>query len=128
MELGLSNYFIHLIFPIKYYNAIPQFNIMIISLPFFAFIIFHSVMLALGKLKIIIANIAIALILSFLILYLIGLSGNPVLVSFGIVTYNIVWGLLNLLFVTKYLDFKLTTLLSGIADIKNFFIKRLRNI
>ena len=128
MELGLSKYLIHLIFSTKYLNAIPQFNLMIISLPFFAFIVFYAIIQALNKLTVTITYVSISLVVSFVTLYIIGRTANPIYISLGIVSYNVTLGILSLFFAIKYLNFKFVNLISSISDIKNFSISFLKKI
>jgi len=126
LELGLSDFFIKLFFPVKYHFSISHFNILIISALFLPFVILSVIINAQGKPFVVFNFVFISAILFIVVTLLVGLSGSERLIPLGYLTYTMSLGILSYFYIKRHIGFKLVDLFRGFKDTKSFIKERLR--
>lgn len=120
LQLGLAEFFIENLLPVKYNNAIIHFKFLIIGALFLPFTSLLGVLTALEEIKKVILIDFIAAVISLISLYLIVNYGYYDFVSFGLVINYFVIGLLSYLFIKAKIGFKINELFRAFSDTKNF--------
>lgn len=126
LEIGGGRLIIGFLLPQKYKDAIPLFNLMIVSTLFMPFQLFASVLIAEGHPNIIANQIFISAVVSVIVLAIIGVIDYFQLAPFGIILYYFVFAILVLRFSTRKYNFRFKDLFRGILDIWGF-LKVVRN-
>lgn len=126
LELGLSDFFIKLFFPEKYYFSISHFNILILSALFLPFVILSVIINAQGKPLIVFKFVFLSAVLFVIVTLLVGFSGSERLIPFGYLAYTMSLGILSYIYIKRHIGFKLVYLLRGFKDTKSFIVEKLK--
>ncbi|MGQ9819070.1 MAG: hypothetical protein ACUVQ1_04000 [Candidatus Kapaibacteriales bacterium] len=126
-EFGASNPIISFLLPQKYKEAIPIFNLMILSTLFMPFQLFASILIAEGQPNLVANQIFISTIISVMLFVIVGASGYFHLAPFGIIFYYFIFFVLLFVHSRRKYDFHLKVLFKSILDLKGFLLKLIRN-
>lgn len=116
------------IFPIQYIKSINYLTIFLISVPFLSFVIFYSLLTASNKLKNVFFGVISANISFLVILLMICINNNPSLIPFGLVSYNVVLGLIGLYYGIKIYNYKFNSLIIALPDSYNFIKQKIKGV
>lgn len=122
LELGFSRLMIEWFLPSSYQNSIPQFNIMLIAAIFLPFTVLFYIALSSGNYWKLFRIAAISTLFSILGFLLAGFLGNELLAPLGLIIYNLVNGILLVLYVKNEigLPIKFRDFFRAISDSLNF--------
>lgn len=126
LEIGVGDLVIGFLLPQKYKEAIPIFNLMIVSILFMPFQLLASVIIAEGYPNIIANQIFISTFVAMIFFVVISATGYFHLVPFGIILYYFILSVLLFKFSTRRYSFRFKDLFRGIFDIWGF-VKVIRN-
>lgn len=126
LETGVGDLVIAFLLPQKYKEAMPIFNLMIVSTLFMPFQLFASALIAEGYPNIIANQIFISTAISVTMLVIIGATGYFQFVPFGIILYYFTFSVLLLKYSTKRYSFRFKDLFRSILDTWRF-VKGVRN-
>ncbi len=126
LELGLSNFFIKLFFPEKYYFSISHFNILILSALFLPFVILSVIINAQGKPFVVFNFVLISAVLFVIVTLLVGLGGTEKLIPLGYLTYTMSLGILSYFYIKRNIGFKFIYLFRGFKDTKSFLTEKFK--
>ena len=126
LELGFSRLMIEWFLPSSYQNTIPQFNIMLIAAIFLPFTVLFYIALSSGNYWKLFRIAVISTLFSIFGFLLAGFLGNELLAPLGLIVYNLVNGLLLVLYVKNEigLPIKFSDLFRAISDSLNFLKKK----
>lgn len=120
--LGASEYLIKLVLPIKYYDAIVIFNLLIFaSLPM-PFILLLLALTANNKPIQVLYCVIIAGVVAIITFIIAGYFNNIHFMPLGIIIYNLILGILGYWTFKKKYNINIKDLLISLVDIKNFII------
>lgn len=121
LELGLADWFIITFLPERYYNSIPVFKVIILaSLPL-VFILLSTVITAAGKPSVIMIYSFISALASFGAYIISGVLQLTELIPLGIITYNLIMGVLCYIFVKNNYGFPVKLLFRAPIDSFYYF-------
>lgn len=123
LNLGLTDYIINAFALTKYLGAINIFNLLILSGIFLPFVLITPVLNAMEKHKVVLKFVFISVIISLVIFIFIGMNFSLEYMAFGLISYNMVLGILSFIYLRKEIDFPISILFRSISDIKNFIKK-----
>ena len=123
LNLGLTDYIINSFELTKYLDAIGIFNLLILSAVFLPFVLITPVLNAMEKHKLVLKLVLVSVIVSLVVFIAIGMNFSLEYMAFGLISYNMVLGVLSFIYLRKEVDFPFSMLFRSLGDIKNFIKK-----
>ena len=121
VQIGGAEFVISRILAAKYAAAIDYIKLLVCAAPAMPFTALISVVIAFGEGRVLLRNVAIAVVCSFASLVTIGILGLPEFAPLGIMTYYVVVGLLSFEFTRSRLHLPLRLLFRAVPDTLDFF-------
>ncbi|MCO5251110.1 MAG: oligosaccharide flippase family protein [Candidatus Kapabacteria bacterium] len=123
---GIADVFIEWFLTEKYSLSLGLFKVMLFTALLLPFSIFYFLVVATGKINILLKNTSISIVISLVTYTVIGLLGIGMLMPLGYFAYLASMTILNykLLKNSSYVEFKSSDLFQGIKDIKSYLQNR----
>jgi len=112
--------------PESYHFAVGQFELLLIAALGMPMLVLSSIITAIGKPYIAFSFSAAGVVLCFVTLYLVGLSGNALFMPLGIIVYIFSNATMFYIYMNRNFDFKFKSIFRAFGDSKEF-IKKLLN-
>lgn len=126
LELGLSDFFIKLFLPEKYYFSISHFNILILSALFLPFVLLSAIINAQGKPFVVFQFVFVSSALFVIVTLIVGFTQSESLIPLAYLTYTLSLGVLSYLYIKRHIGFRLSYLIRGIKDSWFFIMEKLK--
>lgn len=123
LEAGLAEMFIKWFLPVKYYDAIGMFNLMILAGLFIPMSMSIIIIMASGKPQNSLKIVTISVAMCFVAFLIAGFMNNPSLLPLGIIAYNAGLGIFGMLYVKKHWGFPVRQLFRAFSDTFGFLSK-----
>ncbi len=120
LEAGLAELVLKPLLVAEYESAIAYFQLLSLGALGIPFAVLGSAILALGRSRRVLANIAAATALGGAVLGIVGVFGAVTLVPLGMVVYTLSLGALNFAFVRRYFQVSWRELFRAVGDIRGF--------
>lgn len=126
LELGLSDVVIKFFLPEKYYFSISHFNILILSALFLPFVLLSVIINAKGKPFVVFSYVIISASLFVVVTVIVGLTKSESLIPLAYLSYTMLLGILSYFYIKRDNGFKISSLIRGIKDTKNYIQAKLK--
>ncbi len=126
---GIADVFIEWFLTEKYTLSLGLFKVMLFTALLLPFSIFYFLVVATGKINVLLKNTSISIVISLVTYTVIGLLGIGMLMPLGYFAYLASMTILNykLLKNSTYVEFKSSDLFQGIKDVKSFLQNRFKS-
>lgn len=120
LEAGLTELVISAFLPASYFDAVGQFNVLLLGALVYPFVILPLVIHAEGRPEIVLKFTLYSLIFSFAGFLISGLSGKPVLAPLGLVFYYYSFGIISFVYLKRRYGFPFKMIFRAVEDSRRF--------
>ena len=123
-EFGLAKFFIELLLPERYYQAIGMFQLLMLASLAIPFILLSSIINAAGKPEKVLVFVLISFAVSLGIFYFVAQSQNSLLIPLLLLSYYFSVGIFNYYYIKRNYGFPLLMIFRSIPDSYRFLKSR----